>query len=304
MRLSDFAPEYYEVVKNGTFETIGNVTSRPDMPFLSFAENENYIYKICKTEDISCVICTPSIACNKELLQSEKGIAVCNQPRLAMYKLHNWLIDQNLGYIKKPQPTVIGKNCKISATAIIEGEGVIIGNNVMVEDNVIIKSGTTIEDNVIIYAGAIVGGENQIITKDQNGNLFLVRQVGKCHIANDVAIGYHCMISRGTFPYDITGIGAYTKIENSVEISHNSIIGENCIITGQCQVCGNSIVGANSRINPQSVISNQTKIGDNVTVEIGSVVVNDIKNGAKVAGNFAIDHMKFLLWHRKKLSCK
>ena len=155
-----------------------------------------------------------------------------------------------------------------------------------------------------ISAGAIIGGENHIITRNQDDNLFLVKQVGKTIIKKGVAIGYHSMISKGTFPYDETIIGEYSKIESFVEIAHNSKIGSNCIVTGQCLICGNSIVGDNTRINPQAVVSNQVKVGEHVTIEIGSVVVNDIKDNEKVAGNFAIEHMKFLLWHKKKLSKK
>lgn len=57
-------------------------------------------------------------------------------------------------------------------------------------------------------------------------------------------------------------------------------------------------------MNPKSVVSNQVKIGDDVMIGIGSVVVNNLKNGSNVSGNYAIDHRKFLLWHRKKLAEK
>ena len=250
------------------------------------------------------MLCTPELADNDELLKSGKGIAVCESPRRSFYKLHNWLSENSDEYNPKKKRTVIGEDTLIHPSAVIADMGVIIGNNVTIEEEVIIRSGTIIDDDTIIFAGAIIGGENHIITNDKEGNLFLIKQMGKCHIGKNVAIGYHSMIARGTFPYDETVIGDYTKIENSVEVSHNSKIGRNCIITGQCQICGNAVIGDNCRMNPKSVVSNQVKIGDDVMIGIGSVVVNNLKNGSNVSGNYAIDHRKFLLWHRKKLAEK
>ncbi len=304
MLLSEYSSFFCELKRDGFFSTLGNLGSSPTDQSLCFAESELFLRKVCNKPIISCVICTPELSDNSILIDSGKGIAVSEKPRRSFYELHNYLASNCMEYIPSVEPTSIGKNCQIHNSAIISGTGVIIGNNVTIEEQVIIKSGTVIDDDVTIFAGAIVGGENHIITKDINGNLFLIKQVGKCHLCKGVAIGYHSMIARGTFPYDETVIGAFTKIENDVEVSHNSKIGSNCIITGQCQVCGNSIVGDNCRINPQSVISNQTIVGNNVTIEIGSTVVNNLKEGSVVAGNFAIDHMKFLLWHRKKLSTK
>ena len=304
MDLNQFSPQFFDVVRNASFETLGNFSSSPNCLYLSFAENETFLMKVCNKYTISAVVCTPELANNERLVNSGKGIAVCKKPRRSFYELHNWLADNCKDYIWESIPTKIGKNCKIDNTAVISQNGVAIGNNVTIEERVVIKSGSIIEDNTHICTGAIIGGENQIITKDINGNLFLVRQLGRCRISENAVIGYNSLIARGTFPYDETTIGEYTMVETGVEISHNSKIGKNCIITGQCQVCGNSVVGDNSRINPKSVISNQTVLGEDVTVDIGSVVVNNLKDHARVAGNFAIDHFKFLLWHRKKLTGK
>ena len=304
MDLRQFSSFFNSVKRDSSFFTLGNLGSSPTSLSLCFAENETFLKKICDNEIITCVLCTPELADNDELLKSGKGIAVCESPRRSFYKLHNWLSENSDEYNPKKKRTVIGEDTLIHPSAVIADMGVIIGNNVTIEEEVIIRSGTIIDDDTIIFAGAIIGGENHIITNDKEGNLFLIKQMGKCHIGKNVAIGYHSMIARGTFPYDETVIGDYTKIENSVEVSHNSKIGRNCIITGQCQICGNAVIGDNCRMNPKSVVSNQVKIGDDVMIGIGSVVVNNLKNGSNVSGNYAIDHRKFLLWHRKKLAEK
>ena len=304
MRLSDFKERFSCIINDGEFSTLGNITSNPSSDYLSYAENKVFLIRACKKENISCILCSPELADCEEIISYKKGIAICNNPRLSFYELNNWLAKNNQEYSSNQFKTTIGTNSYIHPSAIISERGVRIGNDVIIEENVVIKAGVNIGDRVTIGSGAIIGGENHIIAKDEKGNLFLATQTGTCSISNDVSIGYRTFIARGSFPYDCTYVGPFTKIEAGVEISHNSHIGANCIITGQTQICGNAFIGDKTRINPQAVVSNQITVGEDVTIDIGSVVVSNVKDHMKVAGNFAIEHMKFLLWHRKKLSGK
>lgn len=304
MKLSEYSPLFFEVKKEGSFQTLGNFSSSPTQPSLSFVESKSYLSGICRDEMIRCVICSPELAEDEKLLSAGKGIAVSRNPRYSFYALHNWLAEHDQEYAGKRSDTVIGSGCRIHKTAIIAEQDVWIGDNVTIEEYAVIKPGAVIEDNAVIGTGSVIAGDSQIVTKDLEGNLFLVRQLGKSHIGRNVEIGYHTLIAKGTFPYDETRIGEYTKIESGVEIAHNSKIGKNVLITGQVQVCGNTVIGDGSRLNPKSIISNRRTIGKNVTAVIGSVVVNDVKDGMQVSGNFAVEHTKFLSWHRKKLSGK
>ena len=120
MQLSEFDKKYFDVIKNGEFETLGNVTSSPQKPSLSFITSEKYISKICKNNDISCVICTAELAVNEILRNSGKGIAISENPKYAFQHFHNDLIIQNdRRYTYENLQTVIGKNCVISEKAII-----------------------------------------------------------------------------------------------------------------------------------------------------------------------------------------
>ena len=57
-------------------------------------------------------------------------------------------------------------------------------------------------------------------------------------------------------------------------------------------------------IAPHAIVSNRLKIEKFADVSIGSVVVSNIKKGIRVAGNYAIESSKFLLWHRNKMRTK
>lgn len=304
MDLTEYSPLFFEVKKEGSFQTLGNFSSAPAEPSLCFVESKAYLSGICKDEMISCVICPPELAEDEELLSAGKGVAVSRYPRYSFFSLHNWLADHSQEYTGGRSDTVIGSGCTIHKTAVIAEHDVWIGSNVTIEEYAVIKPGAVIGDNVVIGAGTVIAGDNHIATNDPEGNLLLLRQLGKTRICKNVSIGYHSVIAKGTFPYDETVIGEYSKVDSGVVIAHNSKIGKNVLVTGQAQVCGNTVIGDGSRLNPKCIISNRKTIGKNVTVAIGSVVVNDLKDNMKAAGNFAVDHMKFLLWHKKKLSGK
>ena len=57
-------------------------------------------------------------------------------------------------------------------------------------------------------------------------------------IEDDVEIGANCTVDRGAL--DDTKIGRGTKIDNLVQIGHNVIIGEHCIIIAQNGIGGSS----------------------------------------------------------------
>lgn len=306
MKLSAFEGIYFTVKIGGEFETLGNYVSEPSVPYLSYAENEVYLKRVCDKEEISCIICTEELSEKEILKTSGKGVAVAEKPRMAFNLFHNHLVDNSKAYrehysLKLSESTIIGSNCMIDDTAIIPEKDVVIGDNCVIEEYVVIRPGTIVGNNVEIGAGSKVGNPSHIIVKDQEGNNILVKQVGGVRICDNASIGCNCTIARGSFPYEYTRIGEYTKIENGVEISHNSKIGKNCIITGQSHVCGNSILEDGVRISPKAVVSNRIHIAKNATIDIGSVVVSNIKSDERVSGNFAIEHKKFLLWHRKKL---
>lgn len=90
----------------------------------------------------------------------------------------------------------------------------------------------------------------------------------------------------------------------SVELSHNVQIGDNAIILDQVQVCGNSTVEDGAHIAPYAIVANRLHVGAGADVAIGSVAVNNVKRGIRVAGNYAIENSKFLLWHREKMKIK
>jgi sugar O-acyltransferase (sialic acid O-acetyltransferase NeuD family) len=80
-------------------------------------------------------------------------------------------------------------------------------------------------------------------------------------------------------------IGKSVLINNSVVISHNSIVGDCCYLSPGIIVSGNVIIGNNTFIGAGSIIANNLSIGNNVTIGLGSVITKDIPDNSFVIGN-------------------
>jgi sugar O-acyltransferase (sialic acid O-acetyltransferase NeuD family) len=99
------------------------------------------------------------------------------------------------------------------------------------------------------------------------------------------------LIEAGVFLYPMCNVDINVKLKmgsilnNSVIISHDSIIGSCCYLSPGVVVCGNVTVGDNTFIGAGSIISNGVKIGKNVKIGIGTVVTQNIPDNFSVIGN-------------------
>ena len=305
MKLIDFETEYFNVIKDGDFDSLCNLTTITDVKCLSFANNETFVKKACKLENVSCLIVPPECADMPELVESERGVAVSDKPKTAFHMLHNHLTKtMNPEYIPEKHKTIIGKNCTIHPTAHISDTGVVVGDNVVIEENTIIRDGVTIGDNSVIMVGAYIGYSACLAGRDAEGNQMPLLSAGTVRIGKNVQIGAYSAISRGLFPYECAEIGDYSLVGFAVDLSHNDKIGRNVIVLDQSQICGNTVLEDGVHVSPQAVVSNRLRIEEKADVAIGSVVVSNVKKGLRVAGNYAIENSKFLLWHRNKMRTK
>lgn len=305
MKLQDFNSTYFNVIRDGEFESLCNLTTVTDIPCLSFANNLQYIERACKLPHIACLIVPQELQDCTPLLQSGKGIAVATSPKYAFHALHNALTaSKDPRYVESSQETVIGEGCLIHPSASIAKTGVVIGNHVVIQENAIIREGTTIGDHVVVMPGAILGYSACLAGRDLQGNLMPLLSAGRVQIASHVQVGAYSVVSKGFFPFEVSCVGDYSIIGFAVDLSHNDKVERNVIVLDQSQICGNTILEDNVHIAPQAVVSNRLKVGEGANVTIGSVVVSNIKKGMRVAGNYAIDGAKFLLWHREKMKIK
>lgn len=199
---------------------------------------------------------------------------------------------------------IIGQGSKIGAGCYV-GPRVELGKNVILYPNVTILDESTIGDNTILWSGTVVRERchvgqhcilhpNSVIGADGFGfrpcterGLVKTPQIGNVILGNNVEIGANSCVDRGKFSSTVLGDGC--KIDNLVQIGHNSILGKFCIMAGNSGLAGSVTLGNGVIIGGSASIKDHTTIGDRAVIGAGSGVACDIEAGKTVLGYPAVD---------------
>lgn len=194
--------------------------------------------------------------------------------------------------------TKIGANCYVGPNVRI-GENTILYPNVTVLDDCTIGSHTTIWSGVvmrerchigndcILHPNATIGADGFGFRPDPEKGLVKIPQIGNVIIGNNVEIGANSCIDRGKFSSTVLGDGC--KIDNLVQIGHNSKLGMFCIMAGNSGLAGSVTLGNGVIIGGSASIKDHTTIGDGAIIGAGSGVTGDVEAGKTLLGYPAID---------------
>ena len=171
------------------------------------------------------------------------------------------------------------------------GGGSIIGDDAVLYPNVSIREGVSLGCRVIIHSGTVIGSDGFGFVTD-GGRHHKIPQVGGVIIEDDVEIGANCTIDRATLGNTVIRKG--TKLDNLVHVAHNVTIGEHCILTGQVGIAGSTSLGNYVVIGGQSAISDHLTIGDRVMIGGGSGVSRSVEPGQAIAGYPAVPLREWL----------
>lgn len=198
----------------------------------------------------------------------------------------------------------IGNNTKIGAGTYI-GPNVQIGENVIIYPNVTILDECTIGNNTAIWSGAVIrerchigshciihpnatiGADGFGFRPDAEKGLVKIPQIGNVIIGNGVEIGANSCVDRGKFSSTILGDGC--KIDNLVQIGHNSKLGKFCIMAGNSGLAGSVTLGNGVIIGGSASIKDHLVIGDGAIIGAGSGVAADIPAGKVMLGYPAVE---------------
>lgn len=189
------------------------------------------------------------------------------------------------------QSAKVGDNCKIYPQVYI-GDGVKLGNNVTLFAGVKIYEGCIIGDNVIIHSGAIIGADGFGFAPQADGSYSKIPQIGNVVIKDNVEIGANTCIDRATMGSTVIEKGV--KLDNLIQLAHNTTVGENSVMAAQVGVAGSTKVGSNVMMGGQVGIAGHITIADKTVIGSQSGVNNTIKKeGEMLLGYPAIDIKKF-----------
>jgi UDP-3-O-[3-hydroxymyristoyl] glucosamine N-acyltransferase len=167
---------------------------------------------------------------------------------------------------------VLGPRCRV-------GEGSVLHPHVVLREDVDVGRGVT------IHAGAVLGADGFGYVFDGTRHQ-KIPQVGRVVIEDDVEIGANVTIDRATLGDTVIGHG--TKIDNLVQIGHNTVIGADSIIVAQTGISGSCRIGSRVVLAGQVGVADHVTVGDGARVGAQSGLHRDVPAGAEVLGTPAL----------------
>ncbi|MBC7557263.1 MAG: UDP-3-O-(3-hydroxymyristoyl)glucosamine N-acyltransferase, partial [Chryseobacterium sp.] len=191
----------------------------------------------------------------------------------------------------------VGDNTQIHASVII-GNDVKIGNNCTIFPNVVIGDRTQIGDNCIIQSNTVLGGDAFYYRK-LNGEYDRMLSVGNVILEDNVEIGNNCCIDRGVT--DSTIIKKGSKLDNLIQIGHDTVLGNRTLIASGALIAGCCIVEDDVTIWGQVAMASGKRIGKGAII-LGKTGVNrDLEGGKTYFGQLAEEFRDYL---RKEIKIK
>jgi UDP-3-O-[3-hydroxymyristoyl] glucosamine N-acyltransferase len=253
----------------------------------SFSRLTDRQFGICAT--------TPALA---EKCEGEGALLAVRTPKLAFATVAG-LLHQSL---EDDAPPVAGDalvhagahihpSVSLGAGAEI-GAGVHIGPHCHIGRGVVIGAGSKIAagstlthaligNNVQILAGVRIGQAGFGFVEHE-GRFVRVPQLGRVIIEDDVEVGANTTIDRGALSDTVIGKG--TKIDNLVQIGHNTRIGKYCILAAQTGISGSCIIGDGVLMGGQVGLADHLNIGDGVQLAAGAGLMRDVPAGERWGG--------------------
>jgi UDP-3-O-[3-hydroxymyristoyl] glucosamine N-acyltransferase len=275
---------------------------------ITFIGNRKYL-KLWETSKACAAIINNDI----ELEPGEnRALIKVNNADIAMAALLELFIPETPIFEEDIHPTAvihstvtIGNGCKIGAGCYV-GKNVKLADGVTLYPNTTILDYTTIGNHSTIWSGTVIRERcvigsyciihpNVTIGADGFGfrpspdgkGLLKIPHIGNVIIGNGVEIGSSTCIDRGKFSATVVGDGC--KIDNLVQIGHNSKMGRCCIMAGSSGLAGSVTLGDGVIIGGGACISDHVTLGNGVQVGGCSGVINNAEDGRKLMGYPAVD---------------
>jgi len=181
--------------------------------------------------------------------------------------------------------TMLGPHCVV-------GRGVAIGRECKIGAHAVIGF-AYLGDHVVIQPGVIIGASGFGFSSGAEGHR-KIPQLGRVIIQDRVEIGANSTIDRAALGDTVIGEGC--KIDNLVQIGHNTRIGRHCVIAGQAGLSGSVVLGDFVAVGGKAGVADHVTIGDRARLAGLTGVAQDLEGWRDYGG---IPARPIRDWHRQ-----
>lgn len=184
---------------------------------------------------------------------------------------------------------VIGDGCQIYPNVVI-CENAKVGNDCLFYPNVTIYHDCHVGNRVTLHTGSVVGSDGFGFAPSENG-YDKIPQIGIVTIEDDVEIGANTCIDRSTM--GSTYVRKGVKLDNLVQIAHNTDIGANTVMSAQVGIAGSTKVGQWCMFGGQVGIAGHITIGNKVFLGAQSGVPSSLKDNQTLIGTPPMEKLPY-----------
>lgn len=188
---------------------------------------------------------------------------------------------------------VIGDGCQIYPHAFV-GDNATVGNGCILYPNSTIYYNCKVGNRCILHAGSVVGSDGFGFAPTADG-YSKIPQIGIVTLEDDVEIGANTCIDRSTM--GSTYVRKGVKLDNLVQIAHNTDIGANTVMSAQVGIAGSTKVGEWCMFGGQVGIAGHINIGDHVNLGAQSGVPSSLESNQNLMGTPPVPLMKYFRNH-------
>jgi UDP-3-O-[3-hydroxymyristoyl] glucosamine N-acyltransferase len=184
----------------------------------------------------------------------------------------------------------IDEGAVIQAQAVIDagcyvGRNAVIGEGTHLFANVTFHAGCEIGKRGILHSGAVIGTDGFGFA-NEGGVYIKIPQTGRVLIGDDVDIGANTTIDRGALEDTIIEDGV--KLDNQIQIGHNTRIGAHTAMAGCVGVAGSAKIGSRCTFGGAAMVLGHLEIADNVHISSGSMVSRSVLEPGQYTGFYPL----------------
>ncbi len=214
-----------------------------------------------------------------------KALLISEDPFRDFNKLTNYFKPFKSSNSAVSSSAEIGEGTIIQPNVFV-GNNVKIGRDCVIHSNVCIYDNTVIGNNVTIHAGTVLGGD-AFYYKNRPEKFDKLLSGGNVVIEDNVDLGALCTIDKGVTAS--TTIGEGSKLDNQVQVGHDTVIGKRCLIASQVGIAGCVLIEDFVTIWGQVGITSGITIGEKAVISAQSGVSKSLPGNKAYFGTPADD---------------